>query len=141
MFVNLKMEIYFDGASRGNPGMSGCASIIYLNGIVYKIREKLGICTNNYAEYSGLLIGLKYILENKLFDNIKSIKIFGDSMLVINQLNGLYKCNSPNIKELYKECMNIILELKKQNIEIELIHIYRSFNKIADEEANIAIEY
>ena len=90
-------KLFFDGASRGNPGLGGCGiSLEFENkeiGIDYKY---LGKCTNNFAEYSALELGLKKAIDL----NIKNLIVFGDSLLVINQVNKLWKCNNINIKKI-----------------------------------------
>ena len=82
----------FDGCSKGNPGRAGCGIVIYKNDEEIFSRSKfLGDkLTNNQAEYNGLNLGLTTCLE---FD-IKNIKVQGDSLLVISQMNQLYKVNS-----------------------------------------------
>ena len=124
----------FDGGSRGNPGPSGCGAVIYYNNDEIWtdhlfISEKQ---TNNYAEYMGLIIGLKQALKM----NITHILIEGDSLLVINQLTNKYKCKSENLLELNKTSR----ELSKQFQTISYNHILRNKNKRADELSNIAMD-
>jgi ribonuclease HI len=126
-------KLFFDGASKGNPGLAGAGAVIY-----YKEKEIwhgskfIGEnATNNEAEYNGLIIGL-----NKAIDlNIKSLLVNGDSLLVINQITGKYKCHSQNLLPFY----NSAKELSKKFDTIQFQHIYRNFNKRADELSNIAI--
>lgn len=128
-------KLFFDGASRGNPGIASYGGVIYDN----NNREKLTYCckfkflqTNNYAEYYGLLRGMELALENDILE----IEIFGDSSLVINQMNGLWKVKSDNIKPLY----NLCLQLKNKFNNISFNHVLRKFNKRADEMANKAFD-
>ena len=122
--------LQFDGASKGNPGPSGCgATIIYQNKEIAFCYEKLGIQTNNYAEYSGLLIGLRK--ANEL--GITHIIVQGDSKLIINQLNGSFTVKSQNLANLYNDCM--ALSQSFENITFQ--HIYRNANSRADELANL----
>jgi len=131
--IDFDYKLFFDGASKGNPGLAGAGAVIY-NGekeIWYGhkfIGEK---ATNNEAEYGGLIIGLNKAIEL----NIKSLLVNGDSLLVINQMTGKYKCNSENLLPFY----NIAKELNKQFDNIQYYHVYRNFNKRADELSNIAI--
>ncbi len=127
-------KLNFDGCSKGNPGESGAGAVIYYldNEIwceTYYIGDKF---TNNYAEYMGLIIGLKKALAL----DIKKITIEGDSLLVINQMKGLYKCNSSNIIELY----NTAKDLEKQFDKIEYNHVLRNKNKRADQLSNDALK-
>ena len=126
-------KLFFDGASRGNPGLGGCGiSLEFENkeiGIDYKY---LGTCTNNFAEYSALELGLK-----KLKDlNIKNLIVFFDGVLVINQVSKLWKCNNINLKKI----LNIIDRLKLNFTEIKFVHIKREKNLRADNLANKAID-
>ena len=94
-----KYTLFFDGCSKGNPGKSGAGAVLYKNDIelwsqAYFVGEKQ---TNNYAEYMGLIIGL----EEAVKKNLSSLTVKGDSLLVIKQMSGSYKVNSPNIIGLY----------------------------------------
>lgn len=125
--------LFFDGCSKGNPGKSGSGAVIYKNGkeIWAKslfVGEKQ---TNNYAEYMGLIIGL----EEAVKMGILTLSVRGDSLLVIKQVKGEYKVNSPNLLELYKK----VCELKKRFTTIDLSHVYRVDNKRADLLANEAV--
>jgi ribonuclease HI len=131
--IEFDYKLFFDGASKGNPGLAGAGAVIYhyekeiWNGYKF-IGEK---ATNNEAEYSGLIIGLNKAIEL----NIKSLLVNGDSLLVINQMSGKYKCNSENLLPLY----NTAKELSAKFKNIQFQHIYRNLNKRADELSNIAI--
>ena len=106
----------FDGGSRGNPGQSGCGYVIYDSAynIVYECSMYLGIQTNNYAEYMGLILGVKKSCEI----DIKNLIIKCDSLLVINQLNGKFSVKSDNLKPLYNEAKIYCLNLKTFNISM-----------------------
>ena len=132
--TNIQYCIKFDGCSRGNPGLSGAGAIIYCNNVeIWSGSKYIGNkITNNYAEYEGLILGLQQAVEMK----IKDIIVQGDSQLVINQMEGKYKCNSPNLIELYKKAKEF--ESKFNNIKYE--HIYRKENTRADYLSNIAVD-
>ncbi len=121
--------LFFDGCSKGNPGFAGAGAVIYKDDEeIWSKSEYLGKQTNNYAEYYGLIMGLKWAVDN----GIKQLSVNGDSMLVIKQMCGVYSVKSPNLLELYKEAV----ELKSQFETIEFQHIYRNENERADELAN-----
>jgi len=130
---NFEYVMHFDGCSKGNPGLSGAGAVIY------KDEKEIwcGSCfvgekaTNNQAEYTGLILGL----QNALKLNIKSILVKGDSEIVINQLTGKYKCNSPNLKNFHEEAK----KLEKNFENIQYYHVLRDLNKRADELSNIAV--
>jgi len=127
-------SLFFDGCSKGNPGIGGCGSVLYLNQeIVFTKKSYLGDnITNNFAEYSGLLLGLKEAFNL----NIKKINIYGDSLLVINQITDKYKVNSDNLINIYKEVKKYLSYFEIVNVK----HIYRNENKFADKLANEAIK-
>jgi ribonuclease HI len=121
--------LFFDGCSKGNPGIAGSGAVIYKdNEEIWSKSEFLDKQTNNYAEYKGLIAGLEYAVEKE----IKSLIVKGDSMLVIKQMCGVYKVKSENLVNLYEHA----LELKDQFESIEFIHVYREENVRADELAN-----
>ena len=124
----------FDGCSKGNPGSAGAGAVIYKGSqeiwaASLYIGEKI---TNNHAEYAGLILGLEQALKM----NIKVLMVEGDSMLIINQVTGLYQVKSPTLLNLYKRSK----ELEGQFDEIYFTHIYRNKNSRADELSNIAIK-
>jgi len=129
-------SLYFDGACRGNPGRGGYGGIIKTvnepQSTVLTYNGAIDYCTNNYSEYTALLNGLK----NALFYKIQSINVYGDSQLVIKQMNGDYKINSENLKPLYDECK----ELANQFEKITFNYIPRKQNKTADELANQGLD-
>ena len=92
----------------------------------------LGKKTNNQSEYSALILGLKGAIELK----ITRLTVLGDSLLVITQVNGLFKVRSEMISELYEE----VCLLKSQFEFIEFHHVYREYNKRADELSNLALQ-
>ena len=145
MFKNLKKDskdakvfpiseytMNFDGASKGNPGLSGAGAVIYKNREeIWSAAKFVGFKTNNQSEYSALILGLKGALNL----GISHLSVLGDSLLVINQVNNIYKVKSEAILDLYKE----VLHLKTQFAFIEFNHVYREYNKRADELSNIAL--
>lgn len=127
-------SMYFDGASRSNPGPSSFGGVIYNNNNqeIINFKKYIGKNTNNVAEYMGCLGGIRLALENE----ITSLKVYGDSMLVVNQINGKWKVKSENLKPIYNE-------IKKYTPQFQFIsfnHVYRKHNKRADALANEALD-
>ena len=92
--------VYSDGGSRGNPGKSAYAIVVTEDGeIVHEHAEFLGIHTNNYAEYRGLISGISKVIELKG----QEAEFVMDSQLVIRQMRGEYKVKSPDMKALYDD--------------------------------------
>jgi len=127
---NDEFVLFFDGCSKGNPGLSGAGAVIYKNGIeIYNESVFVGTKeTNNKAEYTGLIIGLNEAVKR----NIKNLNVKGDSEFVIKQMKGEYKVKSPNIIESYQKAK----KLEKQFHSIKFEHVYREHNKRADELSN-----
>jgi len=123
--------MYFDGASKGNRGVSGAGYWIVCGNKSYGGYKFLGNATNNVAEYNGLILGLKNLPKNEEL----CIKVHGDSKLVIEQIKGNWKVKAEHLKPLWSEATDLIKEFK----DISFIHIDRSLNSKADELANIAI--
>ena len=123
-----------DGGSRGNPGPSGFGAVITGGDgeILAELSEFLGVRTNNYAEYSGLLAVLQWALEH----GHPSLKVVSDSELMVKQVQGKYKVNSPDLKPLWQEARDRIARLKK----FEISHALRHKNKDADALANQAMD-
>ena len=129
-------SLYFDGASRGNPGPSSLGGVIYDSSEEEKINYKkaIGIATNNYAEYQALLVGIKVCIKY----DIKEVNVYGDSKLVIEQVKGNWKVKSDNLKPIHTEITKFITpEFFKK---ITFNHVRRNLNKRADELANIALD-
>jgi ribonuclease HI len=133
MMSQIEYKLQFDGCSKNNPGLAGAGAVIYKNGKeIWADHLFVGTNnTNNYAEYSGLIFGLEKAIEL----NIKALYIEGDSLLVINQMTGKYKCNSPNLIEIHKKTKELIPNFH----DIMFVHIFRNKNVRADELSNNAI--
>ena len=126
-------KIYCDGASRSNPGEASIGiSIQNDEQEIDTISKKIGVATNNVAEYEGLRTALDYCDKN----NLKDVQIYLDSLLVVQQVNGKYKVKSKNLKNLFSQCTDLIEKI--DNLEIH--HVPREQNKRADELANIALD-
>ena len=133
MISQIEYKLQFDGCSKNNPGLAGAGAVIYKNGIeIWADHLFVGTNnTNNYAEYSGLLFGLEKAIEL----NIKALHIEGDSLLVINQMTGKYKCNSPNLIEPHNKAKELAAKFES----INFVHIFRNKNARADELSNQAV--
>jgi len=98
------ITVYSDGGSRGNPGKSAYAIVVVEDGeIIHEHAEFLGIHTNNYAEYRGLIAGIAKALDLKAAE----AEFVMDSQLVIRQMNGEYRVKNPDMKALYDDAKNL----------------------------------
>ncbi len=96
------ISAYSDGGSRGNPGKSAYGIVLVRNGkIIHEHAEFLGIHTNNYAEYRGLIAAISKVIE--LGED--EAEFIMDSQLVIRQMRGEYKVKSPDMRALYDDAM------------------------------------
>ncbi|MFH0738295.1 MAG: ribonuclease HI family protein [Candidatus Omnitrophota bacterium] len=128
-----EVEIYIDGASKGNPGPSGIGVVICRDGEVIKnISSYIGKATNNIAEYTALIFGL----QEGLLLKAQSIKVNSDSELLCRQVNKVYKIKNQNILGLYNQA----LRLMSGFAQVSVRHISREHNRGADKLANQALK-
>jgi ribonuclease HI len=128
------INAHCDGGARGNPGPAGYGALIQDDQgiVVAELSEFLGMRTNNYAEYSGLLGCLQYALDH----HHSRLRVVSDSELMVKQIQGKYKVNSPDLKPLWQEARNRIAKLEA----FEISHALRHKNKDADRLANEAMD-
>ena len=123
-----------DGGARGNPGPAGYGVFIRdAEGTPIKqLSEYLGHRTNNVAEYSALLAALEYAVAH----GHRALKVVSDSELMVKQMTGQYRVNSPDLKPLYEKARSLVRQLDKFAIE----HVLRVKNQQADRLANDAMD-
>ncbi len=128
------VHAHCDGGARGNPGPSGYGAVLVdADGrTLAQLSEFLGIRTNNYAEYSGLLGVLQWTIEN----GYRSVRVVSDSELMVKQIQGRYKVNSPDLRPLFEEAKRRIAKLDS----FQIAHALRHKNKDADRLANDAMD-
>ena len=125
---------HVDGGARGNPGPSGFGVVIenQQGTRIAEFSRYLGHRTNNFAEYSGLVAALSYVLEHKH----AALRVLSDSELMVRQMNGVYKVRSPELRPLYEEAKRLSRQLQWFRIE----HVRRDKNAEADRLANEAMD-
>ena len=123
-----------DGGSRGNPGPSGYGAVVEdgEGQVVARLSRFLGVQTNNFAEYSGLLAVLEWALGN----GAKRLRVVSDSELMVKQMKGQYKVKSPRLIPLWQEARRLAGRLDG----FEMRHTLRGGNKEADRLANEAMD-
>lgn len=128
------LQLYTDGASRGNPGEAGAGVAILdeLGEELVATGEYLGQCTNNEAEYRALLLGLARCED---FGHGR-LKIHLDSELIVKQIRGEYRVKHPNLLPLFRETMQRLSGFGAFSIT----HVRREKNRRADGLANEAID-
>jgi ribonuclease HI len=115
----------FDGGATPNPGDMKIGGFIKLYGkTIFSYSDSIGYGTNNIAEYASLLRLVKQ--AQRL--NIQNIYIQGDSQLVINQVNGVWKAKDPRMKQYRDRVIAVLKHIKKWEIK----HVVRKHNQEAD---------
>lgn len=130
--------IYGDGGSRGNPGEAAYGFVIYdeQGEEIYGEGKRLGITTNNYAEYSAVINALRWVIEH--YPNIERIHFKLDSLLIASQMTGKFKIKHPSMKELFITAKGLEAQLQAQIIYSQ---IPREQNKAADSLVNQALDF
>jgi probable phosphoglycerate mutase len=125
---------YIDGGSRGNPGPAGYGVVIQdsAGNTLESFSQFIGTATNNVAEYQALLSALEYVLSH----DGDSLQVYCDSELVVRQIQGRYRVQSPDLKPLHARARQLAGRLKRFVIQ----HIPREQNRLADQLANEAMD-
>lgn len=127
------LNIYSDGGARGNPGPAAAAFIIknHLGKKITSGGEYLGHSTNNVAEYKGIILALKWLVQNhnQFLSKKQNLNFYLDSKLIVNQLTGNFKIKDSKLKVLFREVKNLEYQL---NGLIDYRLIPREKNKDAD---------
>lgn len=125
------LKIFTDGGSKGNPGPASIGIVFYLDGKkIFTHREDIGVATNNEAEYRAVIAALEKFKNTEYgIQNIEGIKLFSDSQLLVNQLNGTYKVKNARIREFILKIRILEQEVK---IPVSYHLIPREKNTVAD---------
>ena len=126
--------LQFDGLAQPNPGEASSGAILYSPSRepVYETGEYIKFATNNAAEYTGLIIGLRLALEK----GVTNLLVEGDSQLIIFQAQGKWKVKNENLKKYNKEVCNLVSQFEF----IAMRHIRRELNKDADRITNEVVK-
>jgi ribonuclease HI len=130
----MKLIINTDGLSKGNPGTAAIGATIKdeRGKMLATISQRIGVTTNNVAEYKALIATLRMALKLKG----TQVEIRADSELMIKQLNGSYKIKSVGLRPLYLEAAKLLAQFET----VSLKHIPRELNAAADKLANDAVK-
>jgi len=140
MYNLASINIFTDGGSRGNPGESALGAYIETpdHKEIVSIGKRLGITTNNVAEYSAIREGLAWVWEHfGEFESLTRINFYMDSNLAVQQLNGVYKIKNAVLREIFFDIKGYENQIK---IPIYYTHIPREQNKKADRLVNLALD-
>lgn len=127
---------FADGASRGNPGRSGCGALL-LDAATQRVLAQQAVYlgerdTNNSAEYQGLLLALRLAQRHRA----ARVHVHMDSELVVRQMQGTYRVKAPHLRALFAECQKLCAGFER----ITFAHVRRELNADADRLANEAID-
>ena len=126
--------VHVDGGARGNPGPAAIGVVV--SGpdgeVLDEVAERIGVATNNVAEYRALLRGL----ERAAALGAREIDLVNDSELVAKQLTGAYKVKHPAMKPLYDEAVSALRGFDRWSIR----SVPRAENARADALVNEALD-
>lgn len=129
-----EVYVYSDGGSRGNPGPSAAGFVILDTNkeLLFEGGKYLGITTNNQAEYQAVKLGLEKALEL----GARDVQFRMDSLLVVNQMNGIYQIRNRDLWPIHAAIKELVNEFHK----VTFSHVRREFNKEADAMVNKVLD-
>jgi ribonuclease HI len=126
--------VHIDGGARGNPGEAGVGAYFQdrSGAPLQSIARYIGRATNNTAEYQALLIALARARDA----GVRHLRVFSDSELLVNQVNGRYRTTVPHLQQYLQEAIRLMREIGR----VDVAHVRREQNKEADALANEAMD-
>jgi len=130
----MKATLYTDGGSRGNPGQAAFAYVLEADDgtVLASHAEKIGVATNNVAEYRGLVAGLAKAVELA----VPEVEVVSDSELLVKQMLGEYRVKNAALRELSLEAARLARQLECVGYR----HVRRAHNELADRLVNEALD-
>ena len=130
----MRARLFTDGGARGNPGPAAFGYVLEAeDGTVLAAHgEAIGVATNNVAEYSGLIGGLRKAVELQVSD----LEVVSDSELMVKQMRGEYKVKNEALRGLSLEAARVARQLGR----VEYRHVKRAHNELADKLVNEALD-
>ena len=130
----VKVVLHVDGGARGNPGPAAIGVVVSApdGEVLEELGERIGVATNNVAEYRALLRGL----ERAQALGASQVEIVNDSELVARQLTGAYKVKHPAMKPLHTEAIAALRRFDAWRVR----SVPRAQNARADELVNRALD-
>jgi ribonuclease HI len=127
-------RLWTDGGSRGNPGPAAFAYVLEADdGTVLDARgEAIGVATNNVAEYSALVAGLRRAVDA----GVAELEVRSDSELMVKQMRGEYRVKSRDLQTLFVEASRAAREVGR----VTYVHVRREHNELADRLVNEALD-
>jgi len=130
----MKARLFTDGGARGNPGPAAYGFVLETeDGTVLAAEGRaIGVATNNVAEYSGLVAGLRKALEL----HVPEVEVVSDSELLVKQMRGEYRVKNEALRALFVEASGLARSLQT----VEYRHVKRAHNELADKLVNEALD-
>ena len=130
----MKARLSTDGGARGNPGPAAYGYVLEAeDGTVLAAHgEKIGIATNNVAEYSALIAGLEKALEL----GVDEVEVVSDSELMVKQMTGQYRVKNEALRELSLEAGRLARRIG----DVGYTAVRREHNQLADQLVNEALD-
>jgi ribonuclease HI len=130
----VRATLFTDGGARGNPGPAAYAFVLEADdGTVLDARgEAIGTATNNVAEYSALVNGLRRAVEA----GVHELEVVSDSELLVRQMRGEYRVKNRALQELFLEASRLARRLDA----VTYRHVRREHNELADRLVNEALD-
>jgi ribonuclease HI len=130
----VKARLFTDGGARGNPGPAAYGFVLETeDGTVLAAEgQAIGVATNNVAEYSGLVAGLRKALEL----HVPEVEVVSDSELLVKQMRGEYRVKNEALRALFVEASALARGLQS----IQYRHVKRAHNELADRLVNEALD-
>ena len=130
----MKAVLYTDGGARGNPGPAAYGFVLEAEdgSLLAAHGEAIGTATNNVAEYSGRVAGLKKAIEL----GVDALELVSDSELMVKQMRGEYRVKNEGLRPLYDEALSLARRIET----VEYRHVKRAHNEIADRLVNEALD-
>jgi ribonuclease HI len=130
----VKARLFTDGGARGNPGPAAYGFVLETDDGTVLAAEghAIGVATNNVAEYSGLVAGLRKALELQ----VPNVEVVSDSELLVKQMRGEYRVKNEALRALFVEAT----DLARQIATVEYRHVKRAHNELADRLVNEALD-
>jgi ribonuclease HI len=130
----VKLVVHVDGGARGNPGPAAAAAVLSTpdGKVLDEAEERLGVATNNVAEYRGLLLGL----ERAATLGATEVEVINDSELIAKQVNGIYKVRHADMKPLHAQALRSLARFERWSVR----SVPRAQNAAADALVNRALD-
>jgi ribonuclease HI len=130
----VKARLFTDGGARGNPGPAAYGFVLETEDgtVIAAEGGAIGVATNNVAEYSGLVAGLRKALEL----HVPDVEVVSDSELLVKQMRGEYRVKNEALRALFVEASTLARDLQS----VEYRHVKRAHNELADRLVNEALD-